>query len=277
MASDISLLHPDLQVKAKALISAAAAKGLPIKITQTYRTVAEQDALYAQGRTTAGSIVTANKGSTYSSMHQWGAAFDIARNDGTGAYNTAGSFFEKVGAIGKTLGLMWGGDFSKPDRPHFQLPDWGATPSNLKKKYVTFAQFKASWVATPKITVTYKAHTSNVGWDNNMTDIGSPIGTSGKGLEAIQIQTAGLEITAEVHARNLGDLPVVKGTGLITAGTTGQSAPIEAIKLFCPTKALIYRVHYLGGGWSDYAWNGEEAGTRGKAQAIDKIQIAFGN
>ncbi|MFQ8841879.1 MAG: M15 family metallopeptidase [Clostridium fessum] len=63
-------------------------------IGETYRTVAEQDALYAQGRTKPGNKVTNARGSSYSSQHQWGIAFDFYRADGKGAYNEDGDFSE---------------------------------------------------------------------------------------------------------------------------------------------------------------------------------------
>ena len=41
-------------------------------------------------------------------------------------YYDKDGFFSKVGAIGKSIGLEWGGDWKTPvDKPHFQLPDWG--------------------------------------------------------------------------------------------------------------------------------------------------------
>ena len=124
---DITLCHPRLQVLATKLMEECSKQGLIIKIGETYRTVAEQDALYAQGRTTPGNIVTNAPGSTYSSYHQWGTAFDIFRNDGQGAYNETGNFFGRVGAIGVSFGLEWGGNWKSPvDKPHFQLPDWGS-------------------------------------------------------------------------------------------------------------------------------------------------------
>ncbi|MGI6007374.1 MAG: peptidoglycan-binding protein [Ruminococcus sp.] len=146
MGRDISKCHPRLQKKAAQLKKTCADKGYAIEIGESFRSVSEQDALYAQGRTQPGQIVTNARGSSYSSMHQWGVAFDFYRNDGTGAYNEAGRFFENVGQIGKTLGLEWGGDWSSPvDRPHFQLPDWGSTPSLLKKQYGTYEAFKKTW------------------------------------------------------------------------------------------------------------------------------------
>ena len=143
---DRTALHPDLQRKLARLESACKAAGLMIGIGECVRTVEEQDALYAQGRTKPGAIVTRAKGSSYSSMHQWGVAFDFYRADGAGAYNDADGFFAKVGKIGKGLGLMWGGDWvSIVDKPHFQLPDWGAGPAKLKAKYGTPEKFRAAW------------------------------------------------------------------------------------------------------------------------------------
>ena len=79
---DITLCHPRLQALATELIKECAKQGLQIKISETLRTVAEQDALYAQGRTKPGKKVTNAPGSSFSSYHQWGTAFDIYRADG---------------------------------------------------------------------------------------------------------------------------------------------------------------------------------------------------
>ena len=84
---DITLCHPRLQHLAGQLIEECGRQGLSIKIGETFRTVAEQDALFAQGRTKPGNIVTNAPGSNYSSYHQWGTAFDIFRNDGAGTGN----------------------------------------------------------------------------------------------------------------------------------------------------------------------------------------------
>ena len=145
---DKTLCHPRLQVLAAKLKAESAKQGLKIAIGETYRTVAEQDALYAQGRTTPGNKVTNAQGSTYSSYHQWGTAFDIYRNDGQGAYNEAGNFFGRVGEIGVSIGLEWGGNWKSPvDKPHFQLPDWGSSTSGIKKVYASPEEFKKTWVS----------------------------------------------------------------------------------------------------------------------------------
>lgn len=145
-------LHPKLQSLLYELKAECEKQGLKISIADCVRTVAEQDADYAKGRDKNGKVidkskvVTNAKGSTYSSMHQWGVAFDFFRNDGKGSYNNTDNFFQKVGKIGKSLGLEWGGDFKKPvDFPHFQLPDWGSTPAKLKAEYKTPENFFKTW------------------------------------------------------------------------------------------------------------------------------------
>ena len=121
-------------------------KGYTLLLRRDLRSKAEQDALYAQGRTKKGNIVTNAKGSDYSSQHQWGIAFDIAINDPKLLYNEA--TIKKVAKIAKSnkVGLAWGGDWTSPvDTPHFYLDKWGDTPSKLKKKYGVFDNFKKTW------------------------------------------------------------------------------------------------------------------------------------
>ena len=143
---DITKCHPRLQKLAKELVLACKKKGLIISIGDCIRTVEEQDALYELGRTKPGNIVTNAKGCSYSSMHQWGVAFDYYRDDGKGEYDNEDCFFQKVGQVGLSLGLEWGGNWTHiNDMPHFQLPDWGRTPDKLKEIYGTPENFMKSW------------------------------------------------------------------------------------------------------------------------------------
>lgn len=155
MARDIKLLHPEVQAIIPKFLDACKQKGLTVKITDTLRTKAEQDKLYAQGRTTSGKIVTWVK-YPYSN-HNWGMAFDICRNDGKGAYNDNDGWFGKVGKIGKSFGLEWGGDWKDSvDKPHFELTKYGST-KQLAQKYKTFENFKKTW--TTSTTTTQKGET----------------------------------------------------------------------------------------------------------------------
>ena len=145
----IELLHPEAQEKARQLQALCDARGLKLLITETWRTTEEQDALYAQGRTRPGNIVTNCRGSEYQSPHQWGVAFDFCKNIRGQEYSDT-AFFNTVGALGKSIGLFWGGDFkSFTDRPHFEHP--GYLPNNstatLRSKWGSPERFKASWTA----------------------------------------------------------------------------------------------------------------------------------
>lgn len=143
MSREITLLHPSLQQIVVQFQAQTQAKGLPVSITQTLRTEKEQNDLYAQGRTAPGSIVT--NAVFPKSSHCWGIAFDFCRNDGKGAYNDSDGFFAKVGAVGRALGLDWGGDWkSFPDKPHLEWTALGQW-DQLLKKYRSPKEFIRSW------------------------------------------------------------------------------------------------------------------------------------
>lgn len=145
---DITRLHPRLWTLAVELIKQCAAEGLPVLITETLRTVEEQEALYAKGRTAPGAIVTNARGRDNQSMHQWGVAFDFCRNVKGREFDDSDGFFRRVGAIGKGLGLFWGGDFkSIKDKPHFQMPEFSpdGTTAFLRKEYGSPDKFIKTW------------------------------------------------------------------------------------------------------------------------------------
>lgn len=144
--ADVKLLRPDLQSKALKLVELAKTKGLNIVISQTLRTEEEQQALYAQGRTKPGNIVT--KVTYPYSLHNWGVAFDIAVIK-DGKANWEEKYYNIVGPLGESLGLEWGGawgDFK--DRPHFQIPDIEVT--DLIRGYSTPFHYIKSWTAPKK-------------------------------------------------------------------------------------------------------------------------------
>lgn len=121
MSRDLAELDPDVRALAEKLIVACSLVSVKIFVTQTYRTREEQDALYAQGRTTPGRVVTNARGGW--SWHNWRRAFDVAIRDFPGdplpddVYNGP---WARIGAIGEHLGLEWGGRWRHPDLPHFQ-------------------------------------------------------------------------------------------------------------------------------------------------------------
>jgi len=75
----IGLMHPKVRAEVlaayKHINNNLLGKGVRLRFTYTLRTFKEQDAMYAQGRTTAGPIIT--KARSGFSFHNYGLAFDI--------------------------------------------------------------------------------------------------------------------------------------------------------------------------------------------------------
>lgn len=113
---DVKELVAYLQPYVSKLIEECKKQGINIKITETYRSQVRQDYLYAQGRTRPGSIVTNAK----TSVHTSRKAFDVCINVKGKEYDN--DLLKRVGALGESIGLEWGGNWSTfKDSPHFQM------------------------------------------------------------------------------------------------------------------------------------------------------------
>ena len=101
-----------------------------MKLTCGYRSVEEQNRLYAQGRTAPGRIVTNARGGA--SWHNYGLAADYAFVAG-GQLAWSGPW-RIFGRIARECGLEWGGDWKGfPDRPHVQFRK-GRTLAQMKQR-----------------------------------------------------------------------------------------------------------------------------------------------
>lgn len=131
---DISALSPVAQRACRAFLRECEKEGLPVLITETYRSQVRQDYLYAQGRTRAGKVVTWTRNSRHTGRMAW----DICKNVKGQEYADA-AFFAACGRIAKRLGITWGGTWDTPDKPHFEVTkDWkGEEESEVVKYYET--------------------------------------------------------------------------------------------------------------------------------------------
>jgi peptidoglycan L-alanyl-D-glutamate endopeptidase CwlK len=106
----------ELASKMKQLEALAKKENIQFKVICGYRSPAEQNRLYAQGRTIPGRKVTWTK----HSKHNDGKAFDIVMlKNGRADWNT--SSYRRIGELGKQLGLVWGGDWKVGDFGHFEI------------------------------------------------------------------------------------------------------------------------------------------------------------
>ena len=118
-------LCPILQAKAPAFVQACANVSITTHISTTWRDSSAQSAAYAAGLSKAKPGQSPHEcvdaqGNPFSKAFD----FSIIRE---GAYISNGEdpAYTAAGAIGKALGLVWGGDFkSFPDYDHLEIPDW---------------------------------------------------------------------------------------------------------------------------------------------------------
>lgn len=147
----IAIMHPKVRQEVQDMYMHAnnniLGKGVRLRFSYTYRSFAEQDELYKQGRLYKGKIVTNAKGGQ--SYHNYGLAFDIVfliDKDNNGTFETASwdilkdydgdkvADWIEVAKYFKSKGWVWGGDFkSLKDYPHFEKT-FGYKPSELKNK-----------------------------------------------------------------------------------------------------------------------------------------------
>jgi hypothetical protein len=122
-------LHPAFRKALAVLAEALDRRGMAALITDGFRSFAEQDALFAQGRTTRGKIVTKAKGGE--SNHNYGLAVDLypvldgrVLTDVPPGTVPARRFKDTQQAIideAERAGLSSGIHFSSVDPPHVQL------------------------------------------------------------------------------------------------------------------------------------------------------------
>lgn len=135
-------LHPAIRSQVMELLTACHNKNVPIRIVQGLRTFQEQDALYAQGRTAPGKIVTKAKGGD--SWHNYGLSIDfcLLRNGNQISWNRDEDLdhdgqkdWHEVVDLFLSKGFEWGGNWSSfPDYPHFQKT-MGLTIRRAKELY----------------------------------------------------------------------------------------------------------------------------------------------
>jgi peptidoglycan LD-endopeptidase CwlK len=133
MSRLIADLRPEVRPMVDRFLDAVAAAGIDLLITCTLRTFAEQTALYNQGRTTPGPIVTRAKAGE--SAHNFGLALDVVPIvNGKPDWIGSDPVWETVGEMGEQAGLEWYGAPGQPfvELAHFQHPEWKLIAQQLE-------------------------------------------------------------------------------------------------------------------------------------------------
>ena len=106
-------------------------EGIDLLVTSTYRDNESQQALYEQGRTTAGKVVTNAKAGD--SWHNWRCAVDVVPMvNGKPNWDGLHPVWDQIGQLGEQAGLEWAGRWRTfKELAHFQYTG-GLTLTDLK-------------------------------------------------------------------------------------------------------------------------------------------------
>ncbi|MGP7817787.1 M15 family metallopeptidase [Niallia sp. 01092] len=186
---NVAGMHKEVADKVRKVIYELQKQGIYICVAQGFRSFAEQNALYAQGRTNPGKIVTNARGGQ--SNHNYGVAVDLClyTKDGKGVIWTTGGDFKKVVVAMKAEGFKWGGDWkSFKDYPHFEL-------------YDTVGGEKAPNTTIKKASTNKKANTKKKTATDNKAIVKFPgtldIGSKGTDVKRVQ-RAVGVEPDASM-------------------------------------------------------------------------------
>jgi len=129
---DLNDLLPEVKRRVENFIKACQHSGIDLLVTSTYRDNESQAALYAQGRTAAGKIVTNARAGD--SFHNHRCAVDVVPLvSGKPDWDGSHPVWTEVGRLGQENGLEWAGNWVHfKELAHFQYTG-GLTIAQLKE------------------------------------------------------------------------------------------------------------------------------------------------
>ncbi len=144
VSRDMSVLAPRFAEAVRKAIEECNSNGLDAYVYEGYRSAALQAIYYARGRTVIPPPYTVTNARTnLRSWHGYGLAVDVISR--SKRWNQPASWFRQVAAIFKSHGLKWGGDWSKPDLPHFQWGRCKPSPSDRAREIYAARGMKGVW------------------------------------------------------------------------------------------------------------------------------------
>jgi peptidoglycan L-alanyl-D-glutamate endopeptidase CwlK len=125
-------LIPPAKERVERFLSLCKDNNIDLLVTSTYRDNESQQALYEQGRTTAGKVVTNAKAGD--SWHNWRCAVDVVPMvNGKPNWDGLHPVWDQIGQLGEQAGLEWAGRWRTfKELAHFQYTG-GLTLTDLKE------------------------------------------------------------------------------------------------------------------------------------------------
>jgi peptidoglycan L-alanyl-D-glutamate endopeptidase CwlK len=142
-------VHPVLAGKVRAMYAALMASGIEIRVVQGLRTIDQQNALYAEGRTAPGAKVTNAHGGH--SWHNFGLAVDCVPgirgvSPWKPNWDARSADFAAMIYAGEAQGLVSGANWkSMPDEPHFQLAGIPVSPDDAAREVLASHGVNQFW------------------------------------------------------------------------------------------------------------------------------------
>jgi peptidoglycan L-alanyl-D-glutamate endopeptidase CwlK len=139
-------VHPELQRRVKNLADGLSAEEITIQIDAALRTPAQQDAIYAEGRTSPGKEVTNARGCQ--SNHVIGCAVDVFVEDvetNEPDWNASHPAWQRIVALAPQYGLRDG--ISWHDLPHLELAEIPTEPTAAIQELCKTSGVQAVWDA----------------------------------------------------------------------------------------------------------------------------------
>lgn len=123
--SNINDLCPELLAIYREWLIQCHAAGLATRAIVTWRSDVEQNTAKAKGLSNAAAGESPHNCCDADGLPA-SRAFDFAIYDHDASYVRQGSDerYRQAGEIGKSLGLIWGGDWHHPDYDHLELANW---------------------------------------------------------------------------------------------------------------------------------------------------------
>lgn len=124
-------LLPMVRVRVDKFLELCDEHGIDLLVTSTYRDNESQEALYEQGRTRPGKVVTNAKSGE--SWHNYRCAIDVVPLvNGKPVWDGSDPIWQTVGELGEKAGLEWAGRWRTfKEMAHFQYTG-GLTLADLK-------------------------------------------------------------------------------------------------------------------------------------------------
>ena len=148
---DFALLAPQFAGAVKAAIdecNAGDTGGLHAMVYEGYRSPQLQALYYQRGRTIIPPLKpVTNAPTNLQSWHGFGLAVDVVHRELFWNPTQGAAWFKSVADVFKKHACNWGGDWTKPDPPHFQWSRCPASPSDAVRKILQDEGMEGVWKA----------------------------------------------------------------------------------------------------------------------------------